>query len=68
MYVGDGESDVEAAKLAPVVFARSTLLERLDGRHERLYAFETFEDVRNVLEREGAGWLESFSSMTAAEG
>ncbi len=68
VYVGDGESDVEAAKLAPVVFGRSTLLERLDGRHERLYAFETFGDVRNVLEREGTGWLESFSSTTAAEG
>ena len=68
VYVGDGESDVEAAKLAPVVFAQSTLLERLDGRHERLYAFETFDDVRKVLEREGAEWLESFSSTTAAEG
>lgn len=68
VYVGDGESDVAAAKLAPVVFARSTLLERLDGRHERLYAFETFDDVRKVLEREGSGWLKSFSSTTAAEG
>jgi 2-hydroxy-3-keto-5-methylthiopentenyl-1-phosphate phosphatase len=68
VYVGDGESDVQAAKLAPVVFARSMLLERLDGRHERLYAFETFDDVRKVLEREGAGWLEFFSSTTAAEG
>lgn len=67
-YVGDGESDLEAAKLAPVVFARSTLLERLEGRHERLYAFETFHDVRDVLEREGESWLESFSSTTAAEG
>lgn len=67
-YVGDGESDLEAAGLAPVVFARSTLLERLDGHHERLYAFESFHDVRDVLEREGESWLESFSSMTAGEG
>lgn len=67
-YVGDGESDIEAAKLAPAVFARSTLLEALDGRHERLYAFETFHEVWEVLDREGAGWLESFSSTTAAEG
>ncbi len=66
-YVGDGESDVEAASLAPVVFARSTLLERLDGRHERLYAFESFHDVREVLGREGESWLASFSSTTAGE-
>lgn len=67
-YVGDGESDVEAATLASAVFARSTLLERLDGRHERLYAFDSFHDVRDVLEREGESWLASFSSTTAAEG
>jgi 2-hydroxy-3-keto-5-methylthiopentenyl-1-phosphate phosphatase len=55
-YIGDGASDVEAARLAPVVFARSTLLERLEGEHPRVYAFETFDDVRDVLEREAAGW------------
>jgi 2-hydroxy-3-keto-5-methylthiopentenyl-1-phosphate phosphatase len=65
-YVGDGASDVEAAKLAPAVFARSTLWERLNGAHPRLYRFETFHDVRAVLEQEAAGWLRSFSSTTAA--
>ena len=55
-YVGDGASDVEAAKLAPVVFARDTLLARLAGVHPRLYPFETFDDVRTVLEREAPGW------------
>jgi len=66
-YLGDGASDVEAARLAPVVFARSTLLERLDGEHPRLYPFETFHDVISVLEREAPTWLASFSSTTAAE-
>src|SRR5690606_34224232 len=67
-YAGDGASDVEAARLAQAVFARDTLLRELDGVHPRIYAFETFHDVVQVLEREAAGWLESFSSTTAAEG
>jgi 2-hydroxy-3-keto-5-methylthiopentenyl-1-phosphate phosphatase len=54
-YLGDGASDVPAAKLAPVVFARSTLLERL-SEHPKVHPFETFHDVRKVMEREGAGW------------
>ena len=61
-YVGDGESDVAAARLAPVVFARDTLLARLQGEHPRLFPFETFDDVQGVLEREGAGWLEGFGA------
>ncbi len=65
-YVGDGASDIAAARTAPVVFARSTLLATLDGQHPRVYPFETFHDVIAVLEREGAGWLASFSSMIAA--
>ncbi len=56
-YVGDGASDVEAARLAGAVFARSTLLEALDGKRERVFAFETFDDVRVVLERESGAWL-----------
>lgn len=68
VYVGDGESDVEAARLAPVVFARETLLARLDAVHPRLYPFETFHDVVAVADREARGWLESFSSTTAGAG
>ncbi len=56
-YVGDGSSDVEAAKLANVVFARSTLLERLSEIRDRVYPFETFDDVRRILETESSGWL-----------
>lgn len=56
-YVGDGASDVEAAKLAQVVFARSTLLERLEGTHPRIFSFETFHDVVSVLQRESPEWL-----------
>ena len=55
-YVGDGASDVPAARLAPVVFARDTLLASLGGEHPRLHPFETFDDVREVLDREGERW------------
>jgi len=63
-YVGDGASDVEAARLAHVVFARSTLLERLKDVHPRIYPFETFRDVIAVLDREAEAWLASFPSET----
>lgn len=55
-YVGDGASDLAAASLAPVVFARSTLLEHLRDTREQVFSFETFDDVTAVLEREAAGW------------
>ena len=57
VYIGDGQSDIEPARLAPVVFARGTLLERLDGEHTRVYPFETFHDVVAVLGREASRWL-----------
>jgi 2-hydroxy-3-keto-5-methylthiopentenyl-1-phosphate phosphatase len=60
VYAGDGESDVEAARMASAVFARSTLWERLKTEHPRIYPFETFHDVVAVLNREAAGWLKSF--------
>ncbi|MFN0146230.1 MAG: HAD-IB family phosphatase [Dehalococcoidia bacterium] len=55
-YVGDGASDVPAARLAGAVFARSTLWERLKDEHPRIYAFETLDDVVRVLAREAAAW------------
>ena len=57
VYVGDGESDVAAARQAPVVFARDTLLARLGDEHPAIFPFETFHDVVAVLDREGEGWL-----------
>jgi 2-hydroxy-3-keto-5-methylthiopentenyl-1-phosphate phosphatase len=55
-YAGDGASDVEPASIAGAVFARSTLLDRLRGRREHVFPFETFHDVVSVLEREARGW------------
>ena len=66
-YIGDGRSDVAPARLAPAVFARDTLWDELEDEHARIYPFETFDDVRAVLEAEAAAWLQSFSSTTAAE-
>lgn len=65
-YVGDGASDIAAAKLAPAVFARSTLLKELQGVHPRVRPFETFHDIIATLEQEAPEWLASFSSTTAA--
>lgn len=56
-YVGDGASDIPAARLAPVVFARDALLVALQDGHERLYPFETLDDIRTVLDRESAAWF-----------
>jgi len=56
-YVGDGTSDIAPARLAPTVFARSTLLEALREEHPRVHPFESFHDVIRVLERDAAGWL-----------
>lgn len=67
-YVGDGRSDIEAARMAQAVFARDTLWEQLSGEHPRIYPFETLHDVIAVLEREAEAWLASFSSTTAAGG
>lgn len=56
-YAGDGASDVEAATIADAVFARSTLLERLEGRRPRVYPFESFFDVLATMRTEAEGWL-----------
>lgn len=63
-YVGDGASDVPAAKLAQAVFARSTLLETLDGVHPRVRPFETLEEVTRVLSTESESWLAASTTGT----
>ncbi len=63
-YCGDGASDVPAARMAKVVFARDTLWERLRDDHPRCYPFETFHDVVTVLQRDAAGWLAEFHQQT----
>lgn len=67
-WVGDGDGDVAPARESEAVFARAHLWDALKDRHARIYPFETFHDVIAVLDREGAQWLESFSSTTAAGG
>jgi 2-hydroxy-3-keto-5-methylthiopentenyl-1-phosphate phosphatase len=67
-FVGDGPSDVTPARLAHTVFARDILWDELRHEHSRVREFETFHDVRVVLEQESPEWLASFSSTTAAGG
>ncbi len=50
-----------------MVFARDILWEEFKDQHERVYPFETFHDIINILERNADAWLSSFSSTTAAE-
>ena len=61
VYVGDGASDIAAATMAPAVFARDTLLERIGQSHSRVFPFETFRDVVPVLEREAEAWTAAFT-------
>lgn len=58
--IGAAEEDAEAAEQAHAVFAHDGLLERLRGRHERLYGWETLGDVLRTLDRDGEGWLAAF--------
>lgn len=61
-YAGDGASDVPAARMAQAVFARDTLLARLEPEHPRIRPFETFNDIVAVLEAESASWTAAASS------
>lgn len=61
-YVGDGASDVPAASMAQAVFARDTLLARLEGEHPRVRPFETFHDVVAALSAEAEQWTTDVSS------
>lgn len=61
-YAGDGASDVPAARMAQAVFARDTLLARLEPEHPRIRPFETFNDIVAVLEAESASWTVEASS------
>jgi 2-hydroxy-3-keto-5-methylthiopentenyl-1-phosphate phosphatase len=67
VYIGGSAGDEDAARVAHAIFARDGLLEAIQGAHDRVFAFETFDDVRTILERDAGTWLESFSSTTAAE-
>ncbi len=50
-YVGDGASDLCAAEIADVRFARSSLARHLDRAGCPYIPFEDFHDVRHGLER-----------------
>ena len=50
IYVGDGTSDIAAASMCHVVFARDTLLSGLEGRYsDTLRPFDTLHDVARGL-------------------
>jgi 2-hydroxy-3-keto-5-methylthiopentenyl-1-phosphate phosphatase len=61
VYAGDGASDVAAAELAPVVFARDTLWSSLEHSHPHIFPFESFDEVVTILDRESESWLAPFS-------
>jgi 2-hydroxy-3-keto-5-methylthiopentenyl-1-phosphate phosphatase len=52
VYAGDGTSDLDAARLVPVVFARDSLLTHMQsGFAGELRAFETLHDITEGLEQ-----------------
>jgi 2-hydroxy-3-keto-5-methylthiopentenyl-1-phosphate phosphatase len=50
IFTGDGHSDLDAALVADVVFAKSSLAKELDERGASFYPFETLEPVLAYLE------------------
>ncbi len=66
VYVGAQAEGVAAARMAAGVCASGSLLEALGGDDndagEHVYAFETLDDVRAVLEREGEAWKAAFAT------
>ena len=54
VFAGDGHSDLDAALVSDIVFAKSTLARELDARGESFYPFETLEPVLAFLEALGA--------------
>ena len=50
IFAGDGHSDLDAALVADVVFAKSTLANELDARGVGFYPFDTLEPVLAYLE------------------
>lgn len=50
IFTGDGHSDLDAALVADVVFAKSTLARELDARGVAFYSFDTLEPVLAFLE------------------
>jgi len=58
VFAGDGHSDLDAALVADVVFAKSTLARELDERGVSFYPFETLEPVLAFLETMSAAMAE----------
>ena len=54
IFAGDGRSDLDAALIADVVFAKGTLAKELDARAIPYRRFETLEPVLAYLESNGA--------------
>lgn len=55
VYIGDGDSDIEAALHADHVIARDELARHLRDRSLPHFAFDTFHDVRRIVEAEIVG-------------
>ncbi len=66
MYVGAGAEGEEAARLAYASCTSGPLREVL-GEGEGAYGFETLDDVRELLEREGEAWRAAFATAATRE-
>ncbi|MDQ0416834.1 2-hydroxy-3-keto-5-methylthiopentenyl-1-phosphate phosphatase [Croceifilum oryzae] len=52
IVIGDSITDLQAAKMADQVFARDFLIEKCEEQKIPYFPFETFHDIRFVLEQE----------------
>ena len=55
VYIGDGDPDIEAALRADHVIARDELARHFRDRSLPHFTFDTFHDVRRIVEREIVG-------------
>ena len=49
LYIGDGLSDLEAARAAEIVFAKNYLLDQMNREGKKVEQFEDFHQIINVL-------------------
>ena len=68
VHVGGSAEGAKAARSAHATCASGPLRDALGEGGERVYGFETLDEAKEILDREGEAWRASFSSTTAAGG
>lgn len=64
IVIGDSITDLAGAKIADIVFARGLLLEKCKELGLRYYAYETFDDILQVLTTEPWNYQSLWEELT----